>query len=297
MIWVIGDRGMLGTELREELERRGLPFVGSDRETSILDDGAMRAFAAGKGISAIINCAAYTAVDKAEDEVELCTAINAEGPEHIGRVGRELGARVIHISTDYVFDGSATRPYREDDPVSPLGVYGKTKAEGEARLLAACPGSVIVRTAWLYGLHGPNFVYTMLKLMNSKPRIGVVADQLGSPTWARDLAGALVEFADPERHPEGIYHFTNEGVTSWHGFALEIHRLGRKLGLIERDCEVAGIGTEDYPTKAARPAYSVMSKEQTSRELKRRIPIWEASLAKFLELVHDHPEAHRRISG
>ncbi len=187
MIWLIGNKGMLGSEVADLLSERGLPFFGTDREPDITDAAAMGAFAAGKDIDWIVNCAAYTAVDKAEDEPDLCQRLNSDGPANLGALASGICASVIHISTDYVFDGSGNRPYTEDDPISPLGVYGKTKAEGEIALRDACARSYILRTAWLYGMHGTSFVSTMLRLMREKTEIGVVADRQGTPTYARDL--------------------------------------------------------------------------------------------------------------
>ncbi len=280
MIWLIGNKGMLGTELSNLLSCRGVPFVGTDREVSILDPAALEAFAAGKGIGCIVNCAAYTAVDKAETEEDLARALNAEGPENIGRLAANLGARVVHVSTDYVFDGNGKSPYKEGDPVNPASAYGRTKAEGEARLLAACPSAMIVRTAWLYGRHGPNFVATMLRLMAEKDELGVVMDQRGSPTWAYDLAVALTDLAVAEDAPSGAYHFTNDGETSWYDFAVEIQRLGRELGVLSRDCRVKPLTTAEYGSKTRRPAYSVLCKDRIKA---RGIPVpdWKASLRKY----------------
>jgi len=287
VIWLVGNKGMLGTQLGLALTAAGLEHVGTDRELSILEPEAIAAFVRGKGISWIVNCAAYTAVEKAEDEVELCTRLNAEGPENLARLALSLGAAILHISTDYVFDGSGKRPYREDDPVAPIGVYGRTKAEGESRLRAACPKHVILRTAWLYGEHGANFVYTMLRLMRAKDRIGVVADQRGSPTWAFDLAAAVVSIVRaPARH-YGTYHFTDEGEISWHDFALEIQRLGRRYGLLERDCAVDALTTAQYPTKVRRPAYSVLSKEAIKASFGLAIPDWRESLETFIKTNRD----------
>lgn len=282
MIWVVGARGMLGTELCEVLAERGLEFTGSDREVDILDPGAISSFASGKAIGAVINCAAYTAVDKAEDEEALALRLNADGPENLARLCAALGARLVHVSTDYVFSGEAERPYRESDVVGPTGAYGRTKAEGERRVLATAPDAVVVRTAWLYGRHGPNFVRTMLRLMAERTEIGVVADQRGSPTWARDLARALAGAAtDPRRVPPGIYHYTDEGETSWHGFALEIQRLGLELGLLARPCAVRPLATSEYPTKARRPAYSVLCKDK-ARAAGLVVPPWQESLRAHL---------------
>ena len=283
MIWLIGNKGMLGTELSRLLDARGLDWTGSDREVSMLDPDALEAFAAGKHLDWVINCAAYTAVDKAEDESELCLALNAQGPENLGRLAAARGMMIVHLSTDYVFDGSGSAPYREDDPVAPLGTYGLTKAQGEARLRAAALGAIIIRTAWLYGKHGPNFVYTMLRLMRSKDSIGVVADQMGSPTWARDLAETIATILRSRAPHPGIYHFTDSGEISWHQFALEIHRLGRELGILERDCRIDALRTDQYPTKTKRPAYSVLSKEKIASAFGIRVPDWKESLRGFFD--------------
>ncbi|MFZ4617130.1 MAG: dTDP-4-dehydrorhamnose reductase [Rectinemataceae bacterium] len=288
MIWLVGNKGMLGTELSLLLEKEGLPHVGSDRDVDILDPAALAGFAAGKGLTWIVNCAAYTAVDKAEDELELARALNAAGPENLGRLAASIGARIIHISTDYVFDGSGTRPYLESDPVMPLGAYGLTKAEGEARLMAVCPEALIVRTAWLYGAHGSNFVHSMIRLMRQREELGVVADQWGSPTWAADLARALVSIIRASGTSRGIFHFTNAGTTTWYEFAAEIEKLGREFGVIETPCRVKAIGTADYPTKTRRPAYSVLSKEKIEKTFGVRPTEWRESLRTFADSSFRH---------
>jgi len=288
MIWIIGSAGMLGTELVELCRSQGLDYVGSDRDVSILEPEALQGFLTsidekGQKPDWIVNCAAYTAVDKAEDEPERCYSLNALGPQNIGCVARTFEVQVLHISTDYVFAGDGTRPYREDDAVAPQSVYGKTKAEGERLLLDACPNAVIVRTAWLYGQYGPNFVATMLKLMNTRDSIGVVADQKGSPTWARDLAGAILTIVRTPNAEAGIYHFTDEGEITWFAFAKEIYAQGRACGLIEHECEVRPLTTVEYPTKARRPAYSVLSKEKIRTTFGVQVPEWRDSLGRFLE--------------
>jgi len=287
MIWIIGNQGMLGKELSDRCEAQGIRFVGTDREVTILELDALRHYAtavrqSGEKLKWIINCAAYTAVDKAEDEPERCVALNVRGPQNIGSIAHEIGARVLHISTDYVFSGDNTRPYREDDPVAPIGVYGKSKAEGEMLLLGLCPDAIIVRTAWLYGKYGPNFVATMLKLMNTRDSVGVVADQKGSPTWARDLADAILTIVRTPNARAGIYHFTDEGEITWFEFAKEIYAQGRRLGLIAHECQVNPLSTSEYPTKAVRPAYSVLSKEKIKATFGVLVPQWQESLSRFL---------------
>lgn len=298
MIWVVGSKGMLGTELCRQLEEVGIAFVGTDREVDFLDAGALKAYWGDSHLRAptrlpagdshpdwIINCAAYTAVDKAEDEPELCRRLNAEGPANLARLAAEAGACLLHLSTDYVFDGSGGCPYREEDPVGPTGVYGRTKAEGEEAVRGFCPRSVILRTAWLYGRDGPNFVYTMLRLMRARESIGVVADQRGSPTWAADLARAIRSIVGAEPPRFGTYHFTNAGETTWQGFALEVERLGREAGILERPCRVEALTTAQYPTKARRPAYSVLSKEKIVADFGVTVPEWRQSLEAFIRTL------------
>lgn len=288
MIWLVGNRGMLGAELADTLLRSGLSFIGTDREVDILDPAALAAFISGKDVAWIVNCAAYTAVDKAEDDAELCGRLNAEGPANLAQLAHAIGARLLHISTDYVFDGKGDKPRREEDPVSPLGVYGRTKAEGEARVMAEAPDSVIVRTAWLYGRYGPNFVLTMLRLMKEKEEVGVVADQTGSPTWARDLSNAIAVILASPSAPPGIYHFTDSGEASWWEFAREIERQGREAGILPKPCRVKALTTAEYPSRATRPAYSVLSKEKIEATFGLKPPEWKRSLAAFLEdMVRD----------
>ncbi len=268
--------------------QKGLAFVGSDREASILEPAAMRAFLSktlheGQQVTWIVNCAAYTAVDKAEDEKDFCRSLNTEGPGNIGLIATEIGASVLHISTDYVFSGESKKPYTETDPFCPMSVYGRTKADGELALRNTCAKSVIVRTAWLYGQHGPNFVATMLRLMNERDSVGVVADQYGSPTWARDLAGALLKIISSPNLAYGTYHYTNEGTTTWYEFACKIYRLGRTLGLVQHACDIQPLITAQYPAKAKRPQYSVLSKERIKESFHLTIPFWQESLHTYLE--------------
>lgn len=273
---------MLGREVAEVFAAAGLAWIGTGRETSITEPEELARFAEGKDLPWIVNCAGYTAVDRAEDEPVSCHALNALGPENLGRLARKTGSRVLHVSTDYVFGGTADRPYLEADTVGPLGTYGRTKADGEARLSAAAPDSLILRTAWLYGRHGPNFVTTMLRLMGERERLGVVADQRGSPTWARDLARAIVAIITAAEAPGGIYHYTDGGETSRYEFSLAIERQGRAAGLLERPCLIEPLRTAQYPTKARRPAYSVLSTERITKTFGLSIPPWEESLATFI---------------
>lgn len=282
MIWLTGARGMLGSEIAARLAVSGCPYTGSDRDVDISSTHAISSFAQGKDIQWIVNCAAYTAVDKAEAEPETAERLNVAGPRNLGAFARSVRAGVIHVSTDYVFSGEGTQPYREDDPVGPTGVYGRTKAAGEVALRQVCDNSIIVRTAWLYGRHGRNFVYTMLRLMQEREEVGVVSDQRGSPTWAADLAAAIVSILSAKEARYGTYHFTNDGETTWFGFANQIHRLGSELGVLKRDCRIKALSTAEYPTPARRPAYSVLSKEKIVREFGVSVPAWQPSLESFM---------------
>jgi dTDP-4-dehydrorhamnose reductase len=300
---------MLGTELSLLLHRKGIPFTATDREVDITNPAALDARAEGLAVGGrigwILNCAAYTAVDKAEDDVEACRALNTRGPGNIARTAKKFGARLIHISTDYVFDGrgiplagGALRPYREDDDTNPIGVYGLTKRDGERRVLENNGESYIIRTAWLYGEHGNNFVHTMLRLMNERGEVKVVDDQRGSPTWAADLSGALLSLmgscdasvpggaplpGERDVPAPGVYHYTNDGAVTWFGFAREIYAQGRRLGLIKKDCAVLPGSSAEYPARVTRPAWSVLDKTKIRAALGIDIPPWEESLARYLE--------------
>ncbi len=282
MIWLIGNRGMLGSEVESMLRRSGRAFAATDLECDITDIDALSTFATGKPIDWIVNCSAYTAVDKAEDEPERAYAINESGVGNLAAVARSLEATLIHVSTDYVFDGTQEGPYTEDDSPNPIGVYGKSKLAGEEKVRHTVEAHYIVRTAWLYGKNGPNFVKTMLRLFRERDEVQVVADQTGSPTYARDLAAALIAFLDAEEPPYGTYHFSNEGSTSWHGFASRIAERSLALGLQERDPLVTPITSAEYPTKAHRPANSLLDKSKIKRALGLTVQTWEDALEQFL---------------
>jgi len=286
MIWLIGNKGMLGTELSLLLEKTGLPFVGTDREVDIADPAAIKKLAQAHPVTGIINCAAYTAVDKAEDDIAACRRLNAQGAANIAACAQKIGAQLIHFSTDYVFDGTGSRPYTPEDATAPIGVYGLTKREGELAVMKNNPRSYIIRTAWLYGKYGNSFVATMLRLMNERDEVKVVNDQRGSPTWAFDLASAVlavIKAADTGKNiPFGIYHYTNEGNISWFDFAQEIYRQGRELGRISKDCAVLPCSSAEYPAKVKRPAYSALDKSKIKAALGLDIPAWDKSLKEFL---------------
>jgi len=292
MIWLIGNKGMLGTEISLLLEQSGFPFVGTDREVDITDPAALREFSRSqsKPIEWIVNCAAYTAVDRAEDDKEYCRLLNTEGPWNIAVSAKEIGAKLIHISTDYVFNGQGNKPYTEEDATDPTGVYGLTKRDGEAKVLEGNSKTYIIRTAWLYGKYGNNFIHTMLRLMKEKESVSVVNDQRGSPTWARDLAGTIITFIrlvnEGKTIPYGIYHYTNEGEISWFDFAGEIYAQAKALGILTKDCDVKPCTSAEFPAKVKRPAYSVLDKTKIKNTLGITIPAWNESLGKFLKEIN-----------
>ena len=285
MIWLIGNKGMLGSEIARQLTENKIDFVGTDIDVDITSYDALSTFAKDKSIKWIINCAAYTAVDLAESNVELATKLNATAPGNIAKVAKEIDATVIHISTDYVFDGTGDSPRTEDMEIAPIGVYGITKADGEKSVSENAKKYYILRTAWLYGWAGKNFVYTMLRAMNKNPVVKVVADQKGTPTFAGDLTDVILKIITKENPiPYGIYHVTDLGETTWWDFTREIKNQGIDAGYLQnKDCVVNSCTTEEYPTPAKRPAYSVLSKDKIQKALGITLPQWQESLSVFLK--------------
>lgn len=285
-ILVTGANGQLGNELQLlASEHPAYRFFFTDVDTlDICNKEAVVAFVNENQTDYILNCAAYTAVDKAEDHAALCEKINCDAVRNLGEAAAAAGARVIHVSTDYVFDGTRHTPYTETDPTCPRSVYGHTKLAGEKALLAACPDSAIIRTAWLYSAFGNNFVKTMLRLGKEREEIKVIFDQVGTPTYAGDLAAAIlavVNQAEAGDFRPGIYHFSDEGVCSWYDFTVSILKAAGIEG-----CRVTPIETKDYPARAERPHYSVLNKAKIKSAYGLAIPHWEASLAKCLEKLN-----------
>lgn len=274
-ILVTGCRGQLGNEIQQLAPQYAdtCCFHFTDKgELDITDRKAVYQFVEQHAISIVINCAAFTAVDKAEDNAELCDLLNHIAPGYLAEAVASVGGTMIQVSTDYVFDGTACRPYREDDDTCPNSVYGRTKLAGEESVIRQCAGSMVIRTAWLYSTFGNNFVKTMMRLGREREQLGVVFDQIGTPTYARDLARVILLAVDRGIVP-GVYHFSNEGVTSWYDFTKAIHRLA---GI--DSCQVSPIHTEDYPVPAPRPHYSVLDKSKIKRTYGIDIPWWEDSL-------------------
>lgn len=284
MLWLIGCKGMLGTEIARQLTENKIDFIDTDIDVDITNPQALADFARGKNISYIINCSAYTAVDKAESDADFAKKLNEDGPRNIAKLAEQIHAKMIHISTDYVFDGTGTVPYTEDMPIAPIGVYGKTKAAGEVAVKQSLKEHYIIRTAWLYGWAGKNFVYTMIKAMNSHDSVKVVNDQKGSPTFAGDLADVIIKLINKQTVPYGTYHCTDLGEINWWDFTNEIKKQGIEAGLItNKNCVVNPCATSEYPTSAKRPAYSVLCKDKIQKALGITLPDWKESLKKFID--------------
>jgi dTDP-4-dehydrorhamnose reductase len=280
-IWIPGGKGMLGTDLAVEARSRGHEVVLTDKEVDIADASAVAELMAREKPTHIINCAAHTGVDACETEEPLALRINAEGPARLGEAAHKAGAHAIQISTDYVFPGDATRPYLEEDETGPLGAYGRTKLEGEKRFLEATQGfGAVVRTSWLYGVHGKSFPATMLKLFAEKESMKVVNDQLGRTTYTKDLARALADVAT--RKLAGTWHFANSGEVTWHAFAEAIRQQAIARGLPVKVQTIEGIPTSAYPTPAKRPAYSVLSTSKIEKALGWSPRSWQDALTQFL---------------
>ena len=278
-ILVTGANGQLGNEMRKLAATQNVDkYIFTDvAELDICNQCAIESLVVANKIDAIVNCAAYTAVDKAEEQVDFCTLLNATAVGYLAQAAEKVGASFIQVSTDYVFDGTAHIPYTEEYPTSPNSIYGKTKRAGEEAALAGCSKSIVIRTSWLYSTFGNNFVKTMIRLGREREMLGVIFDQIGTPTYAADLAEAIVSVLNHQEIVPGIYHYSNEGVCSWYDFTKAIHRL---TGITT--CQVNPIHTADYPTAATRPHYSVMDKSKIKQVYGIKIPHWEESLQRCI---------------
>jgi dTDP-4-dehydrorhamnose reductase len=277
-ILITGCNGQLGNEMQllEQQHPEHIYYNTDVKELDITDKTAIEAFVMNNQIDGIVNCAAYTAVDKAEENEELCSLLNADAPGYLAAAVGKRGGWIIQISTDYVFNGTNHTPYTEEEDTCPNSVYGKTKLMGEQNVQKSCERYMIIRTAWLYSTFGNNFVKTMLRLGKEKPELGVIFDQIGTPTYARDLAEAIFTAISKGIVP-GIYHFSNEGVISWYDFTKAIHRIA---GITT--CKVRPLHTAEYPTPAARPHYSVLDKTKIKQTYGMEIPYWEESLTECI---------------
>lgn len=280
-IWLCGSLGMLGSHFKRLLALRKISFIANDhKDLDITDLDKVSDFVRTQKITHIINCAAYTQVDKAEQEQREAYLVNAVGPHCLGIAARRHGARVLHFSTDYVFDGKGRAPYSEEHSCSPLGAYGMSKLAGEIKLLDEHQHSCIIRTSWLFGLPGKNFVETMLRLMEERDQLRIVHDQVGRPTYCQDLAEAALELLDEE----GIFHFANSLETSWYQFAKEIHRRAEELQFPLKVKVIEPIPTHEYPTPARRPSYSTLSTKKLEEKFGRAPRPWQEALYDYLIL-------------
>jgi len=277
---------MLGREVEALLRSNTIEHLCSDQEVDIGDPAALREFVASnrdKAIDWIINCSGYTAVDRAEDEPQQAFRINAEGVRNIAQTVKALDARLIHISTDYVFAGDKNSEYLEEDPTCPIGVYAQSKLQGERYIQETLTRFFILRTAWLYGTSSTNFLRTMLSLFKERDTVRVVSDQFGCPTYAKDLAGVILHIIHSNADLYGVYHYTNAGNTNWYEFAREIYRQAKHTGLVNRSVYIVPIATKDYPTRARRPPYSCLSKEKIRDTFGVTIRSWQEALRECIE--------------
>lgn len=277
-ILVTGVKGQLGYDVMNELAKRGHTGIGVDvEEMDITDAAKVEQVIKASDVEAVIHCAAYTAVDAAEDNAELCHKINAEGTENIAKVCKELDLKMIYISTDYVFNGEGTRPWEPDDEREPLNVYGQAKYEGELAVEKYLEKYYIVRIAWVFGVNGKNFIKTMLNLSETHDELSVVNDQIGSPTYTYDLAKLLVDMVETDKY--GRYHATNEGLCTWYEFATEIFRQAGK------EITVHPVTSDQFPSKARRPHNSRMSKDKLEANGFDRLPTWQDALNRYLKAI------------
>ncbi len=277
-ILITGANGQLGSEFKEiqKKEKQHHFYLTDLEELDITNFIGVNKYINENDIDVIINCAAYTAVDQAEDEPKIAQEINVQGPEILAKSAAKNACKLIHISTDYVFDGNKNTPYTENDIVSPLGVYGSTKYRGEQMLISSKAEAIVIRTSWLYSSYGNNFVKTMMRLGKEKENLKVVYDQIGTPTYAYDLALAIISIINSGKklnRKRSIYHFSNHGVASWYDFAFNI------MEIANIDCYISPIESKDFPTKTVRPFYSVLNKSNIIKDFDIKIPYWKDSLA------------------
>ncbi len=281
-ILVTGANGQLGHETLLMLQNKGIDAVGIGRkELDFSQPEKVAKYIASQRADWVINCAAYTQVDKAEDDAELAFRVNRDAAKAVAEGVQRYAGRLLHISTDFIFDGKQSHPYKENDPARPLGVYGQSKWEGEQAVREILPRAIILRTAWVYGVFGNNFVKTILRLGSEREELGVIDEQLGSPSSTVDISQAM--YALIEKECTGVYHFTNEGVASWYDFAQAIVEEARSLEFDLKIKRLKPIPTHAYPTPAARPAYSVLSKEKIRGILDYPVPHWRESLRTMLK--------------
>ncbi|MCR5437753.1 MAG: dTDP-4-dehydrorhamnose reductase [Treponema sp.] len=310
MIWLIGCEGLLGKELGRQLKENKFHWVGTDTEVDITDVEALNRFEKSvetasyyisetsthqdKSIKWIINCASYTNVEQAEANQQEAQKVNTTGALNVARIARKIGAKLIHISTDYVYHGNRNKPYTEEMETEPVNYYGLSKLNGEIEIQKEMVQYYIIRTSWLYGFDGKNFVSTMLKLMNNENNLRVVDDQRGTPTFCGNLSKAIIalinkadnakEIIGPKSAPSfGVYNYSDDGSATWYEYSCEIYKTAKKTGLINKECHIEPCSSADYNSLAKRPAYSVLNKDKIQKELKIKIPSWKHSLENYLK--------------
>lgn len=282
-ILIIGKNGQLAHELAQCIPAGVTATFLSSQELDISNQAAVHTLIATEQPDAVINAAAYTAVDKAETELVQAFAVNAKGPQYLAEACRAVGAHLVQVSTDFVFDGTANTPYTPECITNPISVYGKSKLAGEQAVQQALPSATIIRTSWVYSSYGNNFVKTMLCLMKEKEQLGVVSDQIGAPTWAAGLARVCWQAA--QQKPAGIFHWSDAGVASWYDFAMAIQSLARCKGLLNRHIPIKPIGTKDYPTPAKRPHYSVLNSDALQQKVNISPVYWREQLNTMLNEI------------
>lgn len=278
-VLVTGVKGQLGYDIVKECQKRNIEAIGVDvDEMDITDENQVNQVITNEKVDAVVHCAAWTAVDKAEDEVELCRKVNRDGTENIANICKELDIPMMYFSTDYVFNGMGNEPWNEYDHREPLNVYGQTKYEGEL-IVEKLPKHFIIRISWVFGLNGNNFIKTMLRLGKERGAVSVVDDQIGSPTYTYDLAKLCVDMIQTQEY--GTYHATNEGICSWYEFACEIFKQAHM------NVEVTPVDTNAFPAKAKRPSNSRMNKEELDKHGFERLPTWQDALNRYLKIIEE----------
>ncbi len=283
MIWLVGNKGMLGIEMQNALQQKNLSFIATDLDVDISSIGKLREFVDGKEIEWIINCSAYTNVEKAEEEIDLAFKINADGPRNLAIIAKEKNAKLIHISTDYVFDGEKQSLYFEEDEPDPQNIYGLTKLKGEHLIQEIFKEYFIIRISWLIGFYKSNFLFAILKQFENKDTLNVVSDQFGSPTFAADLAEFVLFIIEQNSEQYGVFHFSCEDKISWFDFAEKIYNYAKQYEITKRNIQILPVPSSEYPSKVKRPYNSYLSKEKVKTTFGIKIPFWKDSLELFLQ--------------
>lgn len=288
MIWLIGNKGMLGCDIESILnQQKAMDFITSDKEINIANYNELYSYVKNKNVTWIINCAGYTSVDQAEEEPQQAFMINSNGVKNLAEIAKLKNATLIHFSTDYVFDGDTPKPYKEDDITHPINIYGESKLSGENKLKKHYDKYFIIRISWLFGREGKNFVDTMLRMFKEKQILKVVSDQKGSPTYTRSVAELVFNLIQNNSEQYGIYHFTNEGTTTWYDFARYIYDIALSYQIVESDVDIIPVEAKEFPTKAKRPKNSVLSKDKIKNILNIYPMSWNKAVEKYIKEYYE----------